>query len=138
MKSHQERVRVFEQLNRCSDAQFVRGCGFVEGSREAQVALGIRSILGELGDVATGAICPHQTFQKDLAGLGSWDSLDQVDFMMRLEDLLDIRIPDDVGERFTGIRDDELIRPDFTVAEMIRRLEGSLKSSGCWDEEQCG
>jgi len=120
----------FEAKHNCSPDDFLRRCGFSPDDADAAKALIIRDVLAHIANVRVDSICPEHTYRRDLAGLGLLDSLDQVEFIMQLEDRLGRRIPDKLAERLRGITDRELYDPNFTVRDTIENLIVSLREIG--------
>ena len=124
-----KRRRAFATAVFSDDSDFAKECGIAVGSFEAEVALAVREIIAELANVPKESILPSHSFVTELVGLDSaLDSLDSVDYVMRLEERLDIRIPDCVAESLPGISDLDRLSASFTVRQMIvetaKRLKG--------------
>src|SRR4051794_12677598 len=103
----------------CPDEVFLGDLGLLDTARGGAAALVIRQVIADLADVSHTQICAHHSFSDDLAGLGMWDSLDTVEFVMRLEDRLQTRIPAAVAERLPGLLEQERANPLFTVSDMV-------------------
>src|SRR5438067_1273510 len=109
---------------------FLLALGLEAGTDEAIVATAIRRVIADLAGVPEEKIDAHHSFSEDLSGLGSWDSLDTVEFLMRLEDLLGLRIPGSVAERFPGLSEVDRTDPFFLVSDMVLGIIFIMKSHG--------
>ena len=97
-----------------SDDAFLAACGLPDNAETRRIAIGVRDVFGEEGSVDPKFIFATDRYPEDLEILPSWDSLDTVDLLMRIEEKLDIRIPD---------RDaDQLFRLRFTVREFVATM----------------
>jgi acyl carrier protein len=124
-----KRRRAFATAAFSNDADFAEECGVAVGSFEAEVALAVREIIADLANVPKESILARHSFVTELVGLDpALDSLDSVDYVMRLEERLDMRIPDCVAQSLPGIFDPDRLSAGFTVGQMVvetaRRLKG--------------
>jgi acyl carrier protein len=94
-----------------SDDAFIAECGLPDDPEARRVAVGVRQVFGEEGSVDPQLIFATDRYPEDLEILPSWDSLDTVDLLMRIEEKLNIRIPDRDAER--------LFQRRFTVREFV-------------------
>jgi acyl carrier protein len=94
-----------------SDDVFVAECGLPDDPEARRVAIGVRQVFAEEGSVNPQFIFATDRYPEDLEILPSWDSLDTVDLLMRVEEKLNIRIPDSDAERLFQLR--------FTVREFV-------------------
>ena len=100
-----------------SDDAFLADCGLPDDPDARRIALVVREIFAEEGSVDPKFIYAADRYPEDLEILPSWDSLDHLALIMRIEKKSDIRIPDrDVGN---------LCQPRFTVGEFIAVLVAS-------------
>ena len=83
-------------------------------AQSRRVALVVRQVFAEEGSVDSKFIYPTDRYPEDLEILPSWDSLDYVDLIMRIEEKLDIRIPNRDVEKLCQLR--------FTVREFVAGL----------------
>jgi acyl carrier protein len=88
-----------QQRTPCSDDEFVRKLGFAPDSREAVMALGVRHAVAESLPVAPEVLTPAASPLRDPDLRPFCDSLDVVEFMMRIEERLHVAIPDRVAEK---------------------------------------
>jgi len=88
-----------------------------------RVALIVRQVIAEEGSVDPRFIYATDRYPEELSVLPSWDSIDWIDFIMRLEEKLNMHIPDRDAER--------LITSRFNVEQMIDRIvEFHARSAG--------
>src|SRR5688572_23201458 len=76
------------------DAAFVADCHLPALPEAERVALIVRAVVAEEGSVDPQFIFANDRYPEDLEILPSWDSPDWLDFIMRLEEKLSIRISD--------------------------------------------
>ena len=96
------------------DAPFVADCQLPTLPDAERVALVVRAVVAEEGSVDPQFIFASDRYPEDLEILPSWDSPDWLDFIMRLEEKLAIRISDRDAER--------LYMPRWTVRELVQRV----------------
>src|SRR5881227_1559115 len=95
------------------DIAFVADCQLPAVPDAEPVALVVRAVVAEEGSVDPQFIFASDRYPEDLEILPSWDSPHWLDFIMRLEEKLNIRISD---------RDAEpLYMPRWTVRELVQR-----------------
>lgn len=61
----------------------------------------IKKIMTEISDISAEKITPEASFTEDL----NIDSLDNVEFIMALEEQFEIEIPDEDAEKFLTVKD---------------------------------
>ena len=103
------------------DAAFVADCQLPAVPDAERVALIVREIIAEEGSVDPHFIFASDRYPEDLEILPSWDSPDWLDFIMRLEKKLDIRISDRDADRLYVER--------WTVREFVQRVVAVYGSS---------
>ena len=129
-RNYDERRKDFDTRNHCAEAEFLTDLGLKANTREAVLALAIRSVIAELAEVRPEAICANHSFANDLSPLGMWDSLDTVEFVLRLEARIGNAIPDEQAEKLPGLADRDRVDPGYTVGTMVRQMISFLSRGG--------
>ena len=96
------------------DTSFLADCQLPALADAERVALIVRALVAEEGSVDPRFIFATDRYPEDLEILPSWDSPDWLDFIMRLEEKLDVRISDRDADR--------LYMPRWTVRELVQRV----------------
>lgn len=96
------------------DAAFIADCQFPAVPEAERVALTVRAMVAEEGSVDPQFIFASDRYPEELEILPSWDSPDWLEFIMRLEEQLNIRIADRDVER--------LCLPKWTVRELVHHV----------------
>jgi acyl carrier protein len=97
-----------------SDDAFVTACEISMDAEARRVALIVREVIAREGSVDPKFIYATDRYPEDLEILPSWDSLDWVDFIVRLEKHLEVKIPNRDAEKLYLNR--------FTVKQMVHRI----------------
>jgi acyl carrier protein len=112
-RCEEEEVERFNAAPRTADADFLRELGLEPGFPAAEIALFLRKMLAEAGDIPPDRLRPSMRFYPDLERLPYYDSPDLLELIFLLEEHFDAQIRDADA--------DEILRPviDGTVGEFI-------------------
>jgi len=116
-KPGKEKAEAFTSEKRPrSDEEFLAGCGLPDNDGARHVALGVRRVIAKLGKVEPQYIHHDAPFAGEINLLHFWDSLDQVEVVLTLEDELGVSIPNGQAEM---IRDPEFDKTGLTVRDFV-------------------
>lgn len=100
-----------------TDADFVAACGVDAHPCGAQVALGVRKVIAQLGGIESYEtyVRSENRFQHELALLDFWDSLDTVMVVLSLEETLRVKISDDEAAKISNPEE----RKELSVCQFV-------------------
>lgn len=99
-----------------SDAGFLAACHVSTDEHDRFIALKTRIAIANFGELPSEYILASHRLAEDLQWHPHWESLDQVELVMLLEDQLDVRIHDDEYERLPNLSYQNVPVPEFIQA----------------------
>jgi len=116
MKRSQHNIEKFKSGRQQTNDAFLQKLGLEPGTQRAEFAIGLRSLIAELGRIPCGAVMPEHRIWKDFKSLPFFDSPDTLVFIVRLEQKLGISIPDEQADKIIPMD------VNLTVKDMIFHL----------------
>jgi acyl carrier protein len=108
-------VEKFNNGQKLEDDIYLKNIGLHSNAEDARNALFLRSIIANLAKIPTQTIQPKHRLWKDYDRLPFFDSPDTVEFIMEVEDKLNVSIPDEYVEKIVGTYDENLTVQEFTL-----------------------
>ena len=104
----------FQTIKTCSDENFILQCGIISNTKDALVALKIRSVIAKLGRVPPEYISPHFRFTNEMLHFYFWNNFDSVIFANELQKEIQI---DDID--LEKIKHPYSLDKNYDVKDMI-------------------
>ncbi|MBN1764213.1 MAG: hypothetical protein JW860_03065 [Sedimentisphaerales bacterium] len=113
-KRELKEVEKFKSGPQTESEVYLDTIGVKPGTPDAEMVLGIRSIIAELGQIPAESVKPEHRLWKDFQKLPFFDSPDTLEFIMMIEDIFKINIADKAAGNFFSY-DENLTVKEFTL-----------------------